>query len=132
MGFGQIANYVSVLFELFVAFNMITAPAELLGGHTPAAGFETLAFEWFGIGCGLYAVSLLLNRQHASMMLFALLYNLTWTVSLAMTFFGVAWRPASALPNGSWASVPMVAHAVFTITSKLAYDELTAGKAKSP
>jgi hypothetical protein len=131
MGLGQIATLFSALFELLVASKMITAPDKLLGGHVPAPGFETLAFEWFGMACGLYAVSLLMNREHASMMQVAMFYNLVWTVSLGMTFAGAAWRPESAISDGSWAVVPLVAHAVFTVTSKLAHDELLAAKAKS-
>jgi len=51
-------------------------------------------------------------------------------MSLGSTFAGVAWRPASAVADGSWAVVPTVAHAVFLACALLAMGETSSEKAK--
>merc|ERR1711907_618969 len=111
-------QYIAALFELFAGFNMIFSPEALLGGYKPATGFETLAFEWFGLACICFGISLFLAGS--SMKLPNLIYQLVWLVTLGTTYMGKPWRPESAVADGSWAFVPLSAHAFFFVSAILA------------
>ena len=124
--FTALTIYGNAIFEFFVAFNMIMSPWELLGGHRPAAGFETLSLEWFGVSCGLYGLSLLMYQRQA--LTFATIYNFVWVAMLAMVFTNQPWRSESAVTDGSWALVPMAAHVVFGITALLSMGEGEGGE----
>ena len=82
------------------------------------AGFETLAFEWFGISCAVFGISLIVCGK--AMQLPNLIWQLAWLASLGSLFAGVAWRPESALADAAWASGPVAAHSVFFISAVLA------------
>ena len=117
MVFSQV-QYLAAAFELFAGFNMIFSPDALMGGYKPSSGYETLAFEWFGCACICFGVSLLLTGS--AMKLPNFLYQLVWVASLGSTYAGKAWRPDSAVEDGSWAVVPLGAHAVFAVFAALA------------
>ena len=82
------------------------------------AGFETLAFEWFGISCAVFGISLIVCGK--AMQLPNLIWQLAWLASLGSLFAGVAWRPESALADAAWAGGPVAAHSVFFISAVLA------------
>jgi hypothetical protein len=114
-------NYLAAAFELFAGFNMIFSPAALLDGYTPSAGFETLAFEWFGCCCVIWGLLLACNGSDRKIVAFNILYQGVWVASLGSSFYGKPWRPQSAVADGSWAFVPFAAHSVFFLVNVLAY-----------
>ena len=57
--------------------------------------------EWFGLACCMNGVLIMLNTSNAIVKQYNVLYQLVWLMSLGSTFAGVAWRPASAVADGS-------------------------------
>lgn len=108
-------NYIASLFEFFAGFNMITNPGALLNGYTPRAGYETLAFEWFGCCCIVWGILLARYGTESNIVGMNVLYQGLWVVSLGSSFFGMPWRPESAVSDGSWAAVPLGAHTLFFV-----------------
>ena len=116
-----VINYVASLFEFFAGVNMILNPGALLNGYKPRAGYETLAFEWFGCCCIIWGILIARYGMDKNVIGMNILYQGLWVVSLGSTFLGMPWRPESAVSDGSWAVVPLGAHALFFLANLISY-----------
>ena len=123
--------YVAAIFELACCACFIFNPSALLDGYTQKPGMETLAFEWFGLGCGMFGIMLMVHVNETTMKRFNVLYQAVWLMSLTSTLVGMPWRPASAVSDGSWALVPTIAHLVFLIAAVALLGEGDAKQGKS-
>ncbi len=113
--------------HVFVA---IPALFRLLGGHVPAQGYETNAWECFGIACIFWGLLIACKASDKAVLTFDLVWNIFWVAQLGMLYLGKPWRAAGDVGDASWAVVPVVAHTVFAVFDRVAIGAL-GGKAKS-
>ena len=112
--------YLHALFEAACAFNFAFDPGALHNGLKPDAGFATYSCECFAIACLFWAILLVLKANDAQVLFLDSAFNVAWLLYLGPILAGTPLHQASALPDGSWALVPVVAHGLFAVTSFLA------------
>jgi len=125
-------NYLAAGFELFAGYHMVFDASAMLGGYSPQAGFETVAFEWFGMCCIFWGMLVGCSPHSKTIVSFNALWNVVWAISLASTYLALPWRPNSSpvfevtvadesiKSDGSWAAVPLTAHLAFAALNLLA------------
>lgn len=128
MRLATVAVLGNALFEIFVGLHFLFSPAPLHNGHTPSAGFETYAFECFGLGCLGMAMTMLVHGD--ALLKTTVVWHGVFAVFLATYFFNQPWRKASYIDDSSWAVVPMIVHVVLGVLSAAAAPSLDKSKSE--
>ena len=114
--------YLHAAFEVFVGCNFIFTPEALHNGYTPSNGHERCSFDNFGIACIFWGLLLACKAGDRAVLAFDVMWNAVWVLVLGLTLAGKAWRPESAIEDGSFALVPVVAHSIFAVVALLAFN----------
>jgi hypothetical protein len=119
--------YAHAAFELLSGFMFVFDPGALHNGWNPSAGMNTYLAESSGIAYFFWGVLLILKVSDPTVLHLNAAFCATWFVYLGSHLLNMPWRPKVALPDGSWAMVPVVVKGVCGVASYIAAAEIKAG-----
>jgi hypothetical protein len=120
--------YAHAAFELLSGVMFVFNPGALHNGWNPSAGMNTYLAESGGIAYFFWGILLILKVSDPTVLCLNAAFCATWFVYLGSHLLNMPWRPQAALPDGSWAMVPVVVKGVCGVASYIAAGEIKAAE----
>jgi hypothetical protein len=120
--------YAHAAFELLSGVMFVFNLGALHNGWNPSAGMNTYLAESDGITYFFWGILLILKISDSTVLYLNAAFCATWFVYLGSHLLNMPWRPQSALPDGSWAMVPVFVKGVCGVASYIAAAEIKAAE----
>jgi hypothetical protein len=120
--------YGHAAFEVLSGIMFVFDPGALHNGWNPSAGMNTYLAESGGIAYLFWGILLILKVSDPTILYLNVAFCATWFVYLGSHLLNIPWRPKVALPDGSWAMVPVVVKGVCGVASYIAGTEIKAAE----
>jgi hypothetical protein len=120
--------YGHAAFEMLSGVMFVFNTGALHNGWNPSAGMNTYLAESGGIAYFFWGILLILKVSDPIVLYLNVAFCATWFVYLGSHLLNMPWRPQSALPDGSFAMVPVVVKGVCGVASYIAAAQIKAAE----